>query len=168
VLVPRITSRSAKARPRGRSLSDNFDCSGEIKCIFSFQAISWIPFSAAGTIQTNSIVLSPALSLALHRSPFLRIFSNLRLLPLHRCFHGVASFTALSLGCRVLPTAVPAGGGSFDRARDQRRLKARAMCSVRNEASSEWRANLRMRFIKRKSLQTGPKSRCREVRNLII
>jgi hypothetical protein len=32
-------------------------------------------------------------------------------------------------------------GGSFDHARDQRRLKARAMCSVRNEASSEWRAN---------------------------
>jgi hypothetical protein len=32
------------------------------------------------------------------------------------------------------------------------------MCSVRNEASSEWRANLRMRFIKRKSLETGQKS----------
>jgi hypothetical protein len=33
------------------------------------------------------------------------------------------------------------------------------MCSVRNEASSEWRANPRMRFIKRKSLETGQKSR---------
>jgi hypothetical protein len=32
------------------------------------------------------------------------------------------------------------------------------MCSIRNEASFEWRANLRMRFIKRKSLQTGQKS----------
>jgi hypothetical protein len=53
-------------------------------------------------------------------------------------------------------------GGSFDRARDQRRLKARAMCSVRNEASSEWRANLRMRFIKRKSLETGQKSASRK------
>jgi len=36
------------------------------------------------------------------------------------------------------------------------------MCSVRNEALSEWRANLRMRFIKRKSLQTGQKSRWRK------
>jgi hypothetical protein len=54
-------------------------------------------------------VLGPALSLALHRSPFLTIFSNLGLLPLHRCIHRVASFTALSLGCRVLPTAVLAG-----------------------------------------------------------
>ena len=32
--------REAPARPRGRSLSDKFDCSGEIKCIFSFQAMS--------------------------------------------------------------------------------------------------------------------------------
>jgi len=32
--------RETPARPRGRSLSDKFDCSGEINCIFSFPAIS--------------------------------------------------------------------------------------------------------------------------------
>ena len=69
-----------------------------------------------------------------------------------RLVHGAE----LRLSCPA--NRVPAGGGSFDRARDQRRLKARAMGSVRNEASSEWRANLGMRFIKRKSLETGQKS----------
>jgi hypothetical protein len=34
------------------------------------------------------------------------------------------------------------------------------MCSVRNEASSEWRANLGMRFIESKSLETGQRSQC--------
>jgi hypothetical protein len=74
----------------------------------------------------------------------------------------VASLTGLSLGRRVLPTAVAARVGSFDRARDQRRLKARAMCSVRNEASSEWQANLRMRLSKEVS-RNWPEVRLGEV-----
>jgi hypothetical protein len=116
-----------------------------------------MPFSVAGTIQTNSIVLGPALSLALHRSPFLRISQILV------CSRGIDAFTGRLVHGAELRSSCPANrcsgrGGSLDRARDQRRLKARAMCSVRNEASSEWRANLRMRFIKRKSLETGQKS----------
>jgi hypothetical protein len=99
------------------------------------------------------------LSLALHGSPFLRISSNLSLLPLHPLYSRIASFNALNLRSSCAANRCSGRGRSFDRARDQRRLKARAMCSVRKEASSKWRADLRMRFIKRKSLETGRKSR---------